>query len=164
MRLQSAELTNTVAKQKIQRLIRFWAEFFSSFLLKKYHLHSTGFPIPKIPGCRTPLGMESGLISNNSITASSQIDLASGPENARLHFKGSFDRFAGWMPKVHEINNHKDWLQVDFGAETQVTQGFYNSDMWVKSYSLRYSNNGSYFEQYQPESLNKVKHRTIYKQ
>lgn len=67
------------------------------------------------------------------------------------------------MPKWDQYNYTGHWLQVDFGAETQVTgistQGFYDSDFWVKSYSLRYSNNGSYFEQYQPESRNKVKHQ-----
>ena len=34
------------------------------------------------------MGMESGQIQNNSITASSQKNLTNGPEKARLHFKG----------------------------------------------------------------------------
>ncbi|XP_078348208.1 uncharacterized protein LOC144633247 [Oculina patagonica] len=122
----------------------------------------TGFSVPKIPGCRAPLGMESGLISNSSITASSQDD-SNGPENARLHFKGQTGQNGGWVPKWHEPwEDHSHWLQVDFGAETQVTgistQGNskVNFGEWVKSYSLRYSNNGSYFEQYHPESNNKT--------
>ncbi|XP_078348205.1 uncharacterized protein LOC144633246 isoform X1 [Oculina patagonica] len=117
----------------------------------------TGFSVPKIPGCRAALGMESGLISNTSITASSQEDSA-GPENARLHFKGESGQQGGWMPKW--LEDHSYWLQVDFGVETQVTgistQGLYYSEQWVKSYSLKYSNNGSYFEEYHPVLQNKT--------
>ena len=80
-----------------------------------------------------------------------------GPENARLHFKGAQGRVGAWIPQKQE---HNQWLQVDFGNETRITgistQGQYNSNYWVKSYTLRYSNDGSYFEHYQPELHTKV--------
>ncbi|KAJ7382982.1 hypothetical protein OS493_031484 [Desmophyllum pertusum] len=110
----------------------------------------SGFEVPKIPGCRTPLGMENGQISNGSITASSQEDTSvPGLDNARLHFKG--DGFMGaWMPQTRllfeNITEYRSqWLQIEFEAETQVTgistQGSNTFDDWVETYSLRYSTN-----------------------
>ena len=81
--------------------------------------HFIGFPIPEISqSCRNPLGMESGQIPNSAITASSQLTPAYGPENARLHFKGTPGRLGAW---ILLRNDHGQWLQVDFGRETQVT-------------------------------------------
>ncbi|KAL9955704.1 hypothetical protein ACROYT_G037064 [Oculina patagonica] len=106
----------------------------------------SGFSIPQIPGCRTPLGMENGQISNESLTASSQLSPTSGPENARLNLNGAWSTL--------EFDHHQ-WLQVNFGAETRVTgistQGDPSVYVWVKSYTLKYSNDGSNFRHYQPE-------------
>lgn len=117
----------------------------------------TGFPAPEIPGCMNPLGMESGQISNNYVQASSQAYSTTGPENARLHFKGARECIGAWIPKTH---NRNEWLQIDFGNETRITgistQGRYDADQWVMSYSLRYSYNGLYFIQYWPHLHTKV--------
>ena len=107
-------------------------------------------------------GMESGQISNDSITVSSQSPFIpyDGYENARLHFKQG-----AWRP---QRNDHNQWFQVDFGQKTQVTgistQGhpLYAWPFWVKSYSLRYSNDGSYFTLYQSEQLTMVNHLTYF--
>ena len=115
------------------------------------YLLSIGFPTSQTPGCRTPLGMENGQISNESLTVSSQLSPIAGPENARLNFKWA------WSP---EISDRHQWLQVDFGAETRVTgistQGL--DYFWVTSFTLRYRccNDGSNFQHYQPESYTKV--------
>ena len=97
--------------------------------------------------------MEGGQISKDSITASSQRSPVNAPENGRLHFhKGD------WMP---HISDHSQWLQVDFGNDTQVTgistQGHHFARLWVKSFSMRYSKDGSYFEVYQLGQHTKVK-------
>ena len=112
---------------------------------------SVGFSAPQITDCKRPLGLAKGQIFNGSITASSQENENAGPENARLNFTGA------WSP----LNTYKkQWLQVDFGAETRVTgistQGHYHFDTWVESYTLRYSDDSSNFEQYQPELYTKV--------
>ncbi|XP_078346807.1 uncharacterized protein LOC144632077 [Oculina patagonica] len=111
----------------------------------------SGFPIPQIPGCRTPLGMENGQISNESLTATSQLNPISGPENARLNFNRA------WSPEQFD---HHQWLQVNFGAETRVTgistQGDPIVYVWVKSYTLKYSNDGLNFQHYQPELYTKT--------
>ena len=133
--------------------------FFVSFLFSiflPFTYTSVGFSAPRIPDCKRPLGMENGQILNESITASSQENENAGPENARLNFTGA------WSP--YNIFKNQ-WLQVDFGAETRVTgistQGHHDFDTWVESYTLRYSDDGLNFEQYQPELYTKV---TIEKQ
>ena len=110
--------------------------------------------------CKKLLGMESGQISNDSITVSSQSPLIPyhAYENARLHIKQG-----AWTPQK---TDHNPWLQVDFEQKTQVTgistQGhpLLGWPFWVKSYSLRYRNDGSYFTLYQSEQLTKVNYIT----
>ena len=137
---------NTNNKQKSPVYIRYLLFYFRS-----------GFTVPKVSTCRKPLGMESGYIPNSALTASSVWGSAYGPENARLHYKGGSGRKGGW---ISSHQDHEQWLQVDFGTEKQVTgisiQGYYNSDYWLKSFSLRYSNDGSYFHHYQPDSHTQV--------
>ncbi len=101
--------------------------------------------------------MESGLIPNSAITASSKWSTVYGPENARLNFMGVAGRYGGWLSQKRD---HNQWLQVNFGRETQVTgiatQSVYNTHYYVKSYTLQYSHDGVFFQQYQPESHTKV--------
>ena len=101
--------------------------------------------------------MENLDIPNSAMTASSQLSTAFIPANARLNYKGATGRLGAWIPAVQD---HNQWLQVDFGSETQIsgisTQGYYNADHWVKSFTLSYSSSGSNFQQYQPEGYTKV--------
>ncbi|XP_078348383.1 uncharacterized protein LOC144633376 [Oculina patagonica] len=111
-------------------------------------------------GCKNPLGMESGLIPNLAITASSS---RFNPEytatNARLNYKRGSTGEGTW-PWIPRQQDRSQWLQVNFGKETQVTgiatQGSYTRGYRVKSYSLRYSNNGLHFQQYPPGSQKKT--------
>lgn len=121
----------------------------------EFGLYSTGFPIPNISSaCKKPLGMESGRISSTSVTASSLFGGIFTPANARLHFqKGA------WWPR---ISDHNQWLRVDFEIKTQVTgistQGHFDEHgPFVKSYSLRYSNDDLFFTVYESEQGTKVK-------
>ena len=101
--------------------------------------------------------MQNGKMPNSALTASSQLNANYGPENARLHFYAVSGRYGAWIPSVQ---NHNQWLQVDFGVETQVTriatQGRQDADQWVKEYTLRYSTDGFYFQQYQPSGFTRV--------
>ena len=69
----------------------------------------------------------------------------------------SFGRTGGWIPQISDQNQ---WLQVDFGHAAQITgistQGHHFENIWVKSYSLRYSSDGADYEEYQPASHKKV--------
>ncbi|XP_031570382.1 EGF-like repeat and discoidin I-like domain-containing protein 3 [Actinia tenebrosa] len=92
------------------------------------------------------LGMESGVIPDSNINASSHLSLDDLPHHARLHGNKQ------WSPKVHDSN---PWLQVDLGKVTMVsciaTQGTRFGD-WTKTYSLQYGLNSSSFEDYQARS------------
>lgn len=104
--------------------------------------------------------MENKLIPDSAITASSTLaplTLLYAPGNARLNYKGAAGRYGGWIPA---LSDHSQWLQINFGRETQVTgiatQGFYNVLYYVKSYTLQYIDDSGYLQQYQPESHTKV--------
>ena len=105
------------------------------------------------------LGMQNGRLPDSALTASSMLSATYAPRMARLH------RGRSWIAKTQD---HNQWFQVDFGVETTITwidtQGRQDGKQWVKEYTLRYSDDGSYFTQYQPEGYTKVccSHRTVY--
>ncbi|CAH3183147.1 unnamed protein product, partial [Porites lobata] len=149
------ELTNPIICRYIRILPTAYHAWVS--LRAEFYGCKTGFPIPELPTCRHPLGMESGHIPNSAITASSKLSIVYGPENARLHYQGEAGRVGAWIP-LHQ--DHNQWLQVDFGSVTQITgistQGYYNADHWVKSYTLQYSDNGYSFKPYQQNGHTKT--------
>ncbi|XP_036129479.1 coagulation factor V isoform X1 [Molossus molossus] len=100
----------------------------------------------EVNGCSAPLGMESGKIENTQITASSFKKSWWGgywePFRARLNAQG---RVNAWQA---EANNNKQWLQIDLLKTKKitgiVTQGCksLSSEMFVKSYTIQYSDQG----------------------
>ena len=121
-------------------------------------LTEIGFVTPEVvTSCKHPLGMESGLIPNSAITASTKWSGAYGPENGRLNFQGASGRYGGWFARTQDLNQ---WIQVNLGTETQVTgiatQGYYSKLRYIKSYTLEYSHDGIYFQPYQQDSHIKV--------
>ena len=119
-----------------------------------------GFQIPQEVSCKDPLGMQSKLIPDSAITASSTLAPATllyAPGNARLHYTGEAGHYGGWIPAV---SDHRQWLQINFGRDTQVTgiatQGFYHGLYYVKSYTLQYTDNRGFLQQYQPVTHTKV--------
>ena len=96
--------------------------------------------------CDVPLGMQDGRINKGMITASSMYNHYYGPWSARLQARNYGSTRGGWIAKYR--NTHQ-WLQIDLGITTRVkriaTQGRYDANQWVKSYSVSYSNNGVRF-------------------
>uniref|UniRef100_A0A8D2D841 Coagulation factor VIII n=1 Tax=Sciurus vulgaris TaxID=55149 RepID=A0A8D2D841_SCIVU len=95
--------------------------------------------------CSIPLGMENKLISDAQITASSSFTnmfATWSPSQARLHLQG---RTNAWRPQV---NNPKEWLQVDFQKTMKVTgiitQGVKSllTSMFVKEFLISSSQDG----------------------
>ncbi|XP_053435824.1 coagulation factor VIII isoform X1 [Nycticebus coucang] len=95
--------------------------------------------------CSMPLGMESKEISDSQITASSYLTnmfATWAPSQARLHLQG---RTNAWRPQV---NNPKEWLQVDFQKTIKVTgittQGVKSllTSMYVKEFLISSSQDG----------------------
>ncbi|KAM6978393.1 LOW QUALITY PROTEIN: coagulation factor V [Tautogolabrus adspersus] len=106
----------------------------------------------ELDGCSVPLGMESGLIEDRRITASST---ASSwyfgpwkPSLARLNKQGTIN---AWQAKY---NNMNQWLQVELPQVKKitgiVTQGamVLGKQRYVMSYTLLYSDNGIHWNQY----------------
>ena len=105
--------------------------------------------------CQGTLGMESGAITDEQISFSSQ--KRDNAKIVRLHRTG----------KTWEAAKKDDshcWLQLDLRAQnTKVTrvatQGSNHSNKWVKKYKLQYSNFGVRFKDYkeQGQTISKVK-------
>lgn len=104
------------------------------------------------------LGMVSGLITDNQITASSHTDRSWVPENARL-----LTSRTGWtlLPQPQPFTS--EWLQVDLGEEKLVKgliiQGGKHREnkVFMKKFRLGYSNNGSDWRMVSDTSGNKPK-------
>ncbi|KAM3854464.1 neuropilin-2 isoform 2-T2 [Vipera latastei] len=107
--------------------------------------------------CNSPLGMESGRISNEQITASSTYsDGRWTPQQSRLNSDDN-----GWTPNV---DSNKEFLQVDLrfltvltaiatqGAISRETQNGY----YVRSYKLEVSTNGEDWMMYRHGKNHKV--------
>uniref|UniRef100_A0A3Q2D2C7 Neuropilin n=1 Tax=Cyprinodon variegatus TaxID=28743 RepID=A0A3Q2D2C7_CYPVA len=116
-----------------------------------------GCKISEYP-CSGMLGMVSGLITDNQITASSHTDRSWVPENARL-----LNSRTGWtlLPQPQPFTN--EWLQVDLGEEKLVKgliiQGgkYRENKVFMKKFRLAHSNNGSDWRMVHDTSGNKPK-------
>lgn len=86
------------------------------------------------------LGMESGSIPDNRITASSQISQA---KNGRLN------RERSWCASTSDSN---PYLEIDLRTFHIIcavsTQGDSLTDNWVKTYSLQISTDGTFWTNY----------------
>ncbi|XP_078143764.1 neuropilin-1a-like [Centroberyx gerrardi] len=92
--------------------------------------------------CMEPLGMESGEISSEQISASSQYNSNWSPERSRLNYQEN-----GWTPSDDTV---REWVQVDLGFLRFVsavgTQGAISKETkkhyFVRSYKVDLSSNG----------------------
>ena len=108
------------------------------------------------------LGMVSGLITDNQITASSHTDRSWVPENARL-----LTSRTGWtlLPQPQPFTN--EWLQVDLGEEKLVKgliiQGGKHREnkVFMKKFRFGYSSNGSDWRMVMDANGNKPRVRTF---
>ncbi|XP_049828214.1 discoidin domain-containing receptor 2-like [Schistocerca gregaria] len=93
--------------------------------------------------CLAPLGMESGAIADEDISASSSFDSGNvGPQNGRVRT----ERHGGaWCPKQQATMEPKEWLEVDLrqvhlvtAAETQGRFGNGEGQEFAEAYMLEY--------------------------
>ncbi|CAB3987650.1 Hypothetical predicted protein [Paramuricea clavata] len=111
-----------------------------------------------ITSCTDPkaLGMRSGKIPDDAITASSTYSGSYKPSYARLTKVGSS---CSWTPTA--AGRIGSWLQVDLGQLSTVTgiatQGTcYSSTEWATSYSVSYSNEPNSWTLYEESGNVKV--------
>ena len=99
--------------------------------------------------------MQNGLIPGSAITSSTTFNFSTGPSNARLNQQKSKvkNQGGGWTA---QIKNKHQWLQVDVGRLTNITQiatqGRADKDEWVTSYTLSFSRDGLNFTEYENEN------------
>ena len=93
--------------------------------------------------------MESGLIKDAQISASSQWDGNHAAIQARLNFKAGGGKAGSWSARR---NDKSQWIQVALPGYTKVTrfatQGRNGFDQWVTKYELQYSEDGVMFHYY----------------
>ena len=93
--------------------------------------------------------MESGVIRDSQISASSQWDGNHAARQARLHFKANGVKQGGWSSLRNDQNQ---WLQVDLQQTKKVTriatQGRNRYSQWVTKYKLQYGDDGRNFKFY----------------
>lgn len=118
------------------------------------------------PACtgNEPLGLESGLVLNQQMTASSQKSSLYAPFNARLNRRKVQERKGGWSPLRSNTN---EYLQIDFNQNVKITrvatQGRRDWNEWVITYTLQYSADGqSSFQTYQESGIDKVSSGDIF--
>ncbi|KAI8516201.1 hypothetical protein Bbelb_070140, partial [Branchiostoma belcheri] len=118
---------------------------------------TTTTPVGPLP-CQEPLGMESGEIKPEQITASSVYPdpiVSHGPEQAVLNNLPDMDGTGAWSPAPDDVN---PYIQVDLGELVQVT-GFitqgrpeYTPEQYVTEYTVYYSIDGINFIPYTDET------------
>ncbi|XP_038064463.1 neuropilin-1-like isoform X2 [Patiria miniata] len=88
--------------------------------------------------CRDPLGMESGAIPDSSLSVSDVGYAGFSAEKSRLNVT------AAWCPVAEDQNQ---WIRVDLQSPTTVTglitQGRHRSNVWVTSYKVQHSDDGT---------------------
>ena len=109
--------------------------------------------------------MQDDRVSKGMLTASSMYNHYYGPWNARLHARNYGSIRGGWVAKYR---NRNQWIQIDLGVVTRVkriaTQGRYDANQWVKSYTVSYSSDGSRFYPVKHGRRIKVTVSSIYSQ
>ena len=110
-----------------------------------------------VHSCSVSLGLEDKRIPDSAFTASGSYDNRHRPSLARLNILSDGKHIGAWCPKAKSTNQ---WLQIDAGeiiAVTKVaTQGRYNSEDRVKTYTLSYSVDGIHWTGYRQRSVEKV--------
>jgi hypothetical protein len=96
------------------------------------------------------LGVESKVIADSQMTASSQRSSLSSAQHGRANGRkasnvsGLPDSDGGWIPRH---SNQNQYLQIDLGSKMKVTavetQGADGHDYWVQSYKIQTSYSGS---------------------
>ena len=94
--------------------------------------------------------MESGVIKDNQITASSQWDANHAAIQGRLNFKAGGGKAGSWSARR---NDGSQWIQIALPIYTKIThfatQGRNAYQQWVTKYELQYSDDGVTFQYYQ---------------
>lgn len=118
----------------------------------------SGFTPGVTKNCAQILGMQNNQIPPSALSASTSYSVNSmGPGNGRLYFHPKSGKYGAWATST---NDQFQWFAVDFGSYAKVTglatQGRQDGNWWVTSYSLSFSHDGIFFEDYKESNIKKV--------
>jgi len=101
--------------------------------------------------------MESGVITDGQISASSQWSASHSAVRGRLHFKEGGGKRGAWSART---NNVSQWLQINLNGYFALThvasQGRNGHRQWVTKYKVQYSTDGKNFQHYQEQGKDKL--------
>ena len=103
--------------------------------------------------------MESGAITDEQISASTEFGPTYGAKYGRLHLKGKPGNVGSWSSLTSDTNQ---WLQIDLANDrTSVsrvaTQGRNDYNQFVTKYQLQYSEDGVTFHYYSEQGQGQAK-------
>ena len=102
------------------------------------------------------LGLQSGSIPDDSITASSELNISTPAKNGRLNYTAG----SSWCASTNDSN---PYLQIDLQTLHIIcavsTQGHFQAEDWVKTYTLQSSRDGKTWTNYEDSGLVKVSFR-----
>ena len=109
--------------------------------------------------------MESGLLPNSAITASSVYRASTNRSwLARLNNVPNGEFWGAWVAASNEAGQ---WLQIDLGEERLLTnfatQGRPSSPQWVTSYTILFSSDSVKWEEYKENGVVKVRDAFFFK-
>ena len=94
--------------------------------------------------------MESGLILESQLSASSQYNRNSKADNGRLNFQKTSTEYGGWKATDWDI---EPWFMVDFLSSVKLTKIILakpddESDTFVELFEIDYGENGITFQSF----------------
>ena len=119
----------------------------------------SGFTAEATRNCTQILGMQNNQIPDSALSASTSYNVNSmGPGNGRLYFQAKSGKYGAWATST---NDKFQWFAVDFGNYAKVTglatQGRQDGNWWVESYSLSFSHDDVFFEDYKENNIKQVR-------
>ena len=106
-----------------------------------------------LPECQQTQGMENGLISDEQITASSELDEDHAAAQGRLRYQPTSSSARSWVVLTTDASQ---WPQVNLESFNTIvtrvaTQRREDNEEWVTNYNLQYGDDGVIFQYYREE-------------
>ncbi|XP_072170354.1 uncharacterized protein [Diadema setosum] len=143
---RTTEVTNLFSPPLTTRFVRFRPHEWLGHISMRVELLGAG-PVADILKDIVPLGLESNVVSDSQLSASSEYDADHGPKRCRLNLARVGNLRGAWSARHNNVNQ---WIQVDFLTPYRVvavaTQGRQDVSQWVRTYKVACSLDGTTFD------------------
>ncbi|XP_011663055.2 uncharacterized protein LOC589087 [Strongylocentrotus purpuratus] len=142
---RTTQVTHYFSPPLTTRFIRVLPTMWFGHISLRMELLGAG-PVAAILNDPVPLGLESYVIQDSSLTASSEFNADHGAKRGRLNLARVGNLRGAWSALA---NNANQWIQVDLLDPYRIisiaTQGRQDVSQWVTSYKLACSTDGTTF-------------------